>query len=110
LEHRYTDVATRHPVTTARDGAAVVGHGETEVFVRPSPATAAEQLADTFLTAQFGLALLIASVLSVGDIAVQPSRDEGVSGKLGWQTDVQVALASGSTEISRANRSPPSAG
>jgi hypothetical protein len=63
LEHRYTDVATRHPVATARDGAAVVGHGETEVFVRPSPATAAEQLADTFLTAQFGLALLIASVI-----------------------------------------------
>jgi hypothetical protein len=43
--------------------AAAVGHGETEVFVRPSPATAAEQLADTFLTGQFGLALLIASVL-----------------------------------------------
>jgi hypothetical protein len=57
LEHRYTDVATHHPVATARDGTAVVGRVET------SPATAAEQLADTFLTGQFGLALLIASVV-----------------------------------------------
>jgi hypothetical protein len=34
----------------------------TEVFDRPTPATTAEPLADIFLTAQFRLALLIASV------------------------------------------------
>ena len=40
-----------------------LGRGVTEVFVQRSPATAAERLADIFLTAQFGMALLIASVV-----------------------------------------------
>jgi hypothetical protein len=63
LEHIYRQVATVHPVAVARDGAAEVGRSSTEIFIKPSPASAAERLADIFLTAQFGLALLIASVV-----------------------------------------------
>ena len=76
LEHSYKEVGTVHLVAVAADrflpappGAlprAVgpeLGRSVAEVFVRPSPATAAERLADIFLTAQFGLALLIASVV-----------------------------------------------
>ena len=76
LEHRYDEVATVQAVAVAADrfvsapaGAVPraagpeLGRSVAEVFVRPSPATTAERLADIFLTAQFGLALLIASVV-----------------------------------------------
>jgi hypothetical protein len=76
LEHTYAAVRTVHPVVVAGDGlspgassdvappdAAEMGRSMAEVFVRPSPATRAERLADMFLTAQFGLALLIAAVV-----------------------------------------------
>jgi hypothetical protein len=70
------EVRTVHPVAVAADRfvsaagetlpravGAELGRSVAEVFVRPAPATAAERLADIFLTAQFGLALLIASVV-----------------------------------------------
>jgi hypothetical protein len=76
LEHSYNEAGTVHPVAIAADrflpappGAfprvdgPELGRSVAEVFVHPSPATAAERLADIFLTAQFGLALLIASVV-----------------------------------------------
>jgi hypothetical protein len=75
LEHIYATVRTVHAVATARDrlslgagsaaspGVPEMGRSTVDLFVRPSPATRAERLADTFLTAQFGLALLIASVV-----------------------------------------------
>jgi hypothetical protein len=76
LEHSYNEVLTVHPVAVAADrflpappnvvpraDGPELGHSVAEVFVHPSPATAAERLADIFLTAQFGLALLIASVV-----------------------------------------------
>jgi hypothetical protein len=76
LEHSYHEVRTAHPVAIAADrflpappGVAPradgpeLGHSVAEVFVHPSPATAAERLADIFLTTQFGLALLIASIV-----------------------------------------------
>lgn len=76
LEHSYNDVRTVHVIAVAADrflSASVgtvprpdgpeLGHSVAEVFVHPSPATTAERLADIFLTAQFGLALLIASVV-----------------------------------------------
>lgn len=76
LEHSYKEVGTVHLIAVAADrfltappGAVPLaagpdlGRSVAEVFVRPSPATAAERLADVFLTAQFGLALLIASVV-----------------------------------------------
>jgi hypothetical protein len=49
--------------TVPRPDGPELGRGVTEVFVHPSPATTAERLADILLTAQFGLALLIASVV-----------------------------------------------
>ena len=76
LEHSYDEVRTVHPVAIAADrflpappvaipraDGPELGRSATEVFVRPSPVTAAERLADIFLTAQVGLALLIASVV-----------------------------------------------
>jgi hypothetical protein len=63
LEHVYRTIGTVHPIATAIDGQATIGESQTDVYVKPSPATRAEQLADIFLTAQFGLALLIASVV-----------------------------------------------
>jgi hypothetical protein len=76
LEHVYRQVRTVHPAAVAADrfvSAApdaiprpegpTLGRSMAEVFVRPAPATTAERLADIFLTAQFGLALLIASVV-----------------------------------------------
>ena len=76
LEHGYVDVGTVHPVAVAADhfvsapGASVpradgpeLGRSTTEVFIQRSPASTAERLADIFLTGQFGLALLIASVV-----------------------------------------------
>jgi hypothetical protein len=76
LEHAYSEVQTVHPAAVAADrfspapsggvprsDGPELGRSEAKVFVRPSPATAAERLADMFLTAQFGLALLIASVV-----------------------------------------------
>ena len=76
LEHSYNEVRTVHAIAVAADrflsapagtvprpDGPELGRGVTEVFVHPSPATTAERLADIFLTAQFGLALLIASVV-----------------------------------------------
>lgn len=63
LEHVYLAIGTVHPTATANDGAETVGKSRSETFVRPSPATAAERAADIFLSAQFWLALLIASVV-----------------------------------------------
>jgi hypothetical protein len=40
-----------------------MGRSAAELFVHPSPATRAERLADMFLTAQFGLALMISAVV-----------------------------------------------
>ena len=51
------------PGTVPRPDGPELGHSVAEVFVHPSPATTAERRADIFLTAQFGLALLIASVV-----------------------------------------------
>ncbi len=76
LEHRYVVVGTVHPTVIAADrfsaakegavAAAVgpeIGRSSTDLFIQQSPATTAERLADIFLTSQFGLALLIASVV-----------------------------------------------
>jgi hypothetical protein len=76
LEHTYAAARTVRPVAVASDrpspGTSLVvappkeaemGRSEAELFVRPSPATRAERLADMFLTAQFGLALMIAAVV-----------------------------------------------
>ncbi len=63
IEHVYRAIGTVHPTATANDGAETVGKSQSEIFVRPSPATAAERAADIFLSAQFWLALLIASVV-----------------------------------------------
>ena len=63
LEHVYRAIGTVHPTATATDGAETVGASGSDTFVRPSPATAAERAADIFLSSQFWLALLIASVI-----------------------------------------------
>ena len=63
LEHVYRAIGTVHPTATATAGAETVGASGSETFVRPSPATAAERAADIFLSSQFWLALLIASVV-----------------------------------------------
>jgi hypothetical protein len=76
LEHRYATVGTVHPTVIAanhfnaviEDAVAAadgpeLGRSSTDLFVQQSPATTAERLADIFLTSQFGLALLIASVV-----------------------------------------------
>jgi hypothetical protein len=76
LEHSYNEVRTVHAIAVAADrflsapagtvprpDGPELGRSVAEVFVHPSPATTAERLADIFLTAQFGLALLIASVV-----------------------------------------------
>jgi hypothetical protein len=76
LAHSYNEVRTVRAVAVAADrflsapagtvprpDGLELGRSVTEVFVHPAPATTAERLADIFLTAQFGLALLIASVI-----------------------------------------------
>jgi hypothetical protein len=76
LEHRYAAVGTVHPTvvaanrfTAAKEGVVAaadgpeLGRSSTYLFVQQSPATTAERLADIFLTSQFSLALLIASVV-----------------------------------------------
>jgi hypothetical protein len=76
LEHSYADVGTVHPTVVAADNfvpapaagglradGPELGRSDTEVFIQRSPASTAERLADIFLTAQFGLALLIAAVV-----------------------------------------------
>jgi hypothetical protein len=76
LEHMYMTVGTIYLFALAGDhlasgaSAAVaqadayeMGRSVTELSVHPSPATRAERLADIFLTGEFGLALLIASVV-----------------------------------------------
>jgi hypothetical protein len=72
----YGEVRTVRPVAVAADhffpvpsggvprpDGPELGRSVAKLFVHPSPATAAERLGDMFLTAQFGLALLIASVV-----------------------------------------------
>jgi hypothetical protein len=76
LGNRYAAVGTVHPTviaanrfTPAKEGAVAaadgpeLGRSSTDLFVQQSPATTAERLADIFLTSQFGLALVIASVV-----------------------------------------------
>ena len=61
LEHAYEAVGTFAPSATAHLGDQKVGEGRARLVVAPAPARLAERLADIFLTAQFWLALLIAS-------------------------------------------------
>jgi hypothetical protein len=76
LEHTYYVVRTIHPAAVAGDNLnprvlgeiarvdpSEMGRSTTDLTVHPTPATRAERLADIFLTSQFGLALLIASVV-----------------------------------------------
>jgi hypothetical protein len=76
IEHIYATVQTVLPIVLARDRVSPgtsgsitqsavpeMGRSSADLFVRPSPATRAERLADIFLTAQFGFALMIASVV-----------------------------------------------
>jgi len=76
LEHAYGEARTVHPIAVAADrfvaaeassvprpNGPELGRGEAELFVHPSPASTAERVADIFLTTEFGLALLIASIV-----------------------------------------------
>ena len=63
LEHVYRTIGTFEPRVTASLGGKTVGVSALKLTVNPSPASAAERLADIFLTSQFWLALLIASVV-----------------------------------------------
>jgi len=63
IEHSYRAVGSFAAIATARIGDQVVGEGQARLIVAPAPARLAERLADLFLTAQFWLALLIASVV-----------------------------------------------
>ena len=63
LEHVYRTIGTFEPRVTASLGGKTVGVSALKVTVNASPASPAERLADIFLTSQFWLALLIASVV-----------------------------------------------
>jgi hypothetical protein len=63
LEHVYRAIGTFQPRATASVGGKTVGVSVLKLTVNPSPASPAERLADIFLTSQFWLALLIASVV-----------------------------------------------
>jgi hypothetical protein len=63
LEHPYRAIGTFTPSATASLGGQTIGIGSLKLTVNRSPASLAERLADIFLTTQFGLALLIASVV-----------------------------------------------
>ena len=62
-EHRYEQIRTFTLKAAASIGDRKVGESVLPLTVGPSPASFAERLADIFLTSQFGLALLIASVV-----------------------------------------------
>lgn len=63
LEHVYRAIGAVHPTATAVDGRETVGASSSDTFIGPSPANAAKRAADFFLSSQFWLALLIASVV-----------------------------------------------
>ena len=63
LEHAYNTVGTFAPSATAYLGDQKVGDGRARLVVAPAPARLAERLADIFLTAQFWLALVVASIV-----------------------------------------------
>lgn len=76
LEHAYETAKTFQPVAMAADhfrhaandtlpqaDGPELGRSTEDVLIEPSPASAAERLADTFLTTEFALSLLIASVV-----------------------------------------------
>ena len=62
-EHRFQEVKTFMVKATASIGERKVGESVLSLAVAPSPANFAQRLADIFLTSQFALALLIASVV-----------------------------------------------
>ena len=62
-EHPYQQIKTFTLKATASIGDRKVGESILPLAVGPSPANFAQRLADIFLTSQFGLALLIASVV-----------------------------------------------
>ncbi len=63
VEHIYPFAQTFNVTATASIRGSDVGRSALPVVVAPSPASLAERLADVFLTSQFALALLIASVV-----------------------------------------------
>jgi len=66
ITHAFTSTVTQHLTVRAEEAGApgkpveVLGEGEATVLVAPSPLTAAQRLADAFINARFGLALLVA--------------------------------------------------